>query len=108
MSTSDADLEQLQKIQEHFHQLIRKRATEEFGLDISNLELPILTMDLLGQQGDQRPWFPVPGMYGGFAYNLKKEEKGLKLLTESWCRVCGGSEQSHEITIDGTVKVKRR
>jgi hypothetical protein len=106
MSSNDPDAHDIQKIQKYFHNLIRKRATDEFGLDISDLELPILTKDLLNYRDpDDQPYFPVPGMYGGFCYTLYKEEKGFKLVTSSECRICGGSEETHEITVNGTVQV---
>ena len=41
----------------------------------------------------------VPGMYGGFAYQLG--ETGTTLTVNSWSRVCEGSGQRHEITPDG-------
>ena len=42
-------------------------------------------------------WLAVPGMYGGFHYVLRGEE----LVVKSWCRVVGGSGQTHRITADG-------
>jgi hypothetical protein len=90
---------QLASIQARFHELIRYRATEEFGLTPS-IELPVLTADL----GDnaERLWFPVPGMYGGLTYQLAMEGDTLVLRTESWSRVVGGSGQAHRITESGT------
>jgi len=46
-------------------------------------------------------WFPVPGMYGGFSYRLEVAGVKAKLVSESWCRVVGGSGQRHEITRTG-------
>jgi len=46
-------------------------------------------------------WYPVPGMYGGF--NITTHEKGL--VTESWCRVAGGSGQRHVIDRTGNVEL---
>lgn len=51
-------------------------------------------------------WFPIPGMYGGFSYWLKGEGEDIKLITESWCRVWGGSGQRHEITATGSQLVE--
>lgn len=47
-------------------------------------------------------WFAVPGMYGGFHYWLKGAKAAPILVSESWCRVVGGSGQRHEITADGS------
>ncbi len=47
-------------------------------------------------------WFPVPGMYGGFKYYLQGSGDNTKLISESWCRVAGGSGQQHEITSEGS------
>jgi hypothetical protein len=81
----------LSVIQNHFHQLIRKRATEEFDLDITCLELPTITERDLKPLTEQ-PYFTVAGIYGGFAYTLKNDPtRGYVLLVESWCRICGFS-----------------
>jgi hypothetical protein len=50
-------------------------------------------------------WFAVPGMSGGFSYWLAYDGQNAKLITESWCRVCGGSGQRHEITAAGSTLV---
>lgn len=47
-------------------------------------------------------WFPVPGMYGGFSYRLEAPGVEARLVSESWCRVVGGSGQRHEITSAGS------
>ena len=47
-------------------------------------------------------WLSIPGMYGGFAYQLFKEGDTYRLHTESWNRIIGGSEQTHDITAQGT------
>jgi hypothetical protein len=51
-------------------------------------------------------WFPVPGMYGGFSYRLESVGVEAKLVSESWCRVVGGSGQRHEITSAGSQLVE--
>jgi hypothetical protein len=99
--STDSEKGQLARIQDHFHDLIRLMATKEFGLDISGLELPILTSALL--HVEKKPHFRVPGMYGGFLYSLGKEDSEYMLVTISECRVCGGSWQRHEITAEGAV-----
>jgi len=87
----------LLKIQSHFHEVIRGRIDRELpdhGLRLPELE-PLLELD--------RPqmWFPVPGMYGGFSYRLESPGVEAKLISESWCRVVGGSGQRHEIASEG-------
>ncbi|KAK6526940.1 hypothetical protein TWF281_010136 [Arthrobotrys megalospora] len=54
------------------------------------LELPGLHM-----------WCPIPGFYGGFHIKMK-EDNTLEL--ESFCRVAGGSGQTHIVNLDGTWK----
>jgi hypothetical protein len=41
-------------------------------------------------------------MYGGFSLRLKSGGVQAKLVSESWCRVCGGSGQRHEISSQGS------
>lgn len=84
----------LHKIQIHFHEIILGRAgdlVKKFRLRLPELE-PLLEIE------PPRMWFPVPGMYGGFSYWFDGEGKNAKLISESWCRVVGGSGQRHEIT----------
>jgi hypothetical protein len=88
----------LRAIQQHFHEVIRGRAAElidEQGLELPDLS-PLLSTD------ESEAWFPIPGMYGGFRYWLEGEGETAKLITESWCRVVGGSGQRHEITAQGS------
>jgi hypothetical protein len=86
--------EMLLAIQQHFHEVIRGRAAEL--IDQQKLELPELTFS------KSKSWFPISGMYGGFSYWWEGEGKQAKLITESWCRVAGGSGQRHEITDRGS------
>lgn len=88
----------LLKVQSHFHEVICGRIDRELphhGLRLPELE-PLLELD--------RPhtWFPVPGMYGGFSYRLESAGVEAKLVSESWCRVVGGSGQRHEISSEGS------
>jgi hypothetical protein len=88
----------LLKIQQHFHAVIRERADElktEHGLRLPELE-PLLEFDRI------QIWFPIPGMYGGFAYKLETEGVEAKIVTKSWSRVIEGSGQRHEITSAGS------
>jgi hypothetical protein len=87
----------LLKVQSHFHVVIRRRVDElvqEHQLQLPELE-PLLELD------DAEMWFPVPGMYGGFSYRLETFGVNAKLVTESWCRVAGGSGQRHKINSRG-------
>jgi hypothetical protein len=45
-------------------------------------------------------------MYGGFSYRLESVGVEAKLVSESWCRVVGGSGQRHEITSAGSQLVE--
>ena len=88
----------LLRIQTRFRAVIRGRAerlVEEQKLRLPELE-PLLELD--------RPamYFAVPGMYGGFSYRLESAGVQAKLVSESWCRVVGGSGQRHEITSGGS------
>ena len=87
----------LHRMQEHFHAVIIGRAqqVQEFGLRLPELE-PMLEFR------DERFWFAVPGMYGGFSYRLEGDGVEATLISESWCRVAGGSGQRHEITASGS------
>jgi hypothetical protein len=51
---------------------------------------------------EQRLWFAVPGMYGGFSIALMKESY---LFVESWIRVVGDSGQAHVVTHEGVTLV---
>ena len=105
----------LKIIQHHFHELIIERAKQgwdctEFLAD-ENKVLPDITLapfsytELLDER--KWAWFPVSGMYGGFAYCLTARDGKLLLVTDSWSRVVGGSGQRHEITTDGCVLVDK-
>ena len=85
-------------IQRHFHAVILGRAAKL--IDQHNIVLPELTPLLTAEE--PKAWFPIPGMYGGFSYWLEGEGQDTKLVTESWCRVMGGSGQRHEITAEGS------
>jgi hypothetical protein len=83
----------LDALQDNLHSLIRERAgdlVEEHRLRLPELQ-PLTEMP------DPQLWFPVPGMYGGFACRFD----GQELIVESWCRISGGSGQTHRISADG-------
>lgn len=92
----------IRKIQSYFHEVIKGRIDAE--LPNHNLRLPELS-PLLELQRPQM-WFPVPGMYGGFSYELETPGVNAKLIVESWSRICGGSGQRHEITTRGAELVE--
>jgi hypothetical protein len=90
--------ETLRAIQRRFHEVIRGRAAEL----IDEHRLPLPDVALLLMSGEPKAWFPIPGMYGGFSYWLEGEGEQAKLISESWCRVVGGSGQRHEVTANGS------
>lgn len=88
----------LTRMQEHFHKVVLGRAEQqvrEFGMRLPELE-PLL------EYQNERFWFAVPGMYGGFSYWLEADGVEAILISESWCRVVGGSGQRHRITSAGS------
>lgn len=57
---------------------------------------------VLPELPDQKLWFAVPRMYGGFSVTLMK---GNYLHVDSWIRVVGGSGQTHVVTQEGVTLV---
>jgi len=97
------NLERLSKIQKHFHQVIIGRIN--VISDWQSFRLPDL--EILLEIEEPSMWFPVPGMYGGFNYELIFKGKTIKLISGSWNRVVGGSGERHEITARGSKLVER-
>lgn len=95
MNPSRADL---RAIERHLHAVMRERAAEL--IDQHAVALPQLGPPYPSEKA--KAWFPIPGMYGGFSYWLEGEGAQLRLVTESWCRVVGGSGQRHVITAHGS------
>ena len=96
-------LDDLKKIQKYFHELILERnINNEPFLEMENKKLPTITNKIRGKE----KWYPVPGMYGGFKYHLTEKNGRPMLISESWCRIVGGSGQRHEITTDDCVCVE--
>jgi hypothetical protein len=93
----------LSRIQARFHAVIRGRCESQLNLD--GLRFPEL--EPLMELESEKIWFAVPGMYGGFLYWLEKDGAKAMLMTESWSRMVGGSEQTHEITSRGSKLVKQ-
>ncbi|MFE4423888.1 PQQ-binding-like beta-propeller repeat protein [Streptomyces sp. NPDC056817] len=90
----------LARLQRSFHNLIREIADPEDGRgpDLPTRErLRLPELEVLTELGRPACWFPVPGMYGGFLFELQ----GAELIVDSWVRVVEGSERTHHITVDG-------
>lgn len=89
----------LMAIQGHLHALIRERVgnlVREHVLRLPELE-PLLELPT------PRLWFPVPGMYGGFGFQLDHIDGSPVLVTKSWWRVVEGSGQRHIVSAHGNL-----
>ena len=87
----------LERVQGHFHALIRTRAGDRIGEQASSL--PELSKE---HGSEEEPaWFPVEGMDGGFKYWWDTSASGLRLMSESWSSRVAGSGQLHEVTPAG-------
>jgi hypothetical protein len=93
--------EQLERLQSGFHAVIRGRANE-YVLQ-HRIRLPELSPLL--ELVQPKMWFRVLGMYGGFSYWLDFVYEDPVLITESWCRVAGGSAQRHVVSKWGSLLV---
>ena len=93
----------VRRIQIYFHAVILGRAQKQ--IDEYSLRLPEISV-LLELDRTAKMWFAVPGMAGGFHYWFESEGIEAKLVTESWCRVVGGSGERHEITYSGVELVE--
>jgi hypothetical protein len=92
----------LLSIQRHFHAVIRGRAGAL--LHEHHVTLPDLTHHLAS--GNPKAWLPIPGMYGGFRYFFAHGGDRALLVSDSWCRIAGGSGQAHHITVLGSTLVE--
>lgn len=90
--------ETLEAIQAYFHKVISDRA--QFLLDGKSYRLP--QVSVLLEMENPRMWCPIPGMYGGFLFWLGDTGTDAKLVSESWCRVAGGSGQRHKVSVRGS------
>lgn len=87
----------IKQIEASFHNLINERANK---LIIKyNIKLPQLNSKQINLS--KKMYFPIDGMYGGFSYWFELKNDNLELISESWCRVVGGSGQRHTINEDG-------
>ena len=88
----------LERMQIYFHAIINGRA--DFLVNKDGLRLPELEPML--ENPGSKFWFAVPGMAGGFHYWLEFDEPDdLALVSESWCRLVGGSGERHRVTPKG-------
>ncbi len=87
-------------IEYHFHALIRQRVRALVERPPS-LQLPKID-DTTPSSDGKKAWFPVPGMYGGFAYWLNLADDLPKLICSSWSRIIPGSGETHEIHAEGS------
>ena len=97
------DTQPLLQIEAHFHALIKQRVEKLVSKE--NLRLPQLS--ILLEHKTPKMWFPVPGMYGGFEYQLVLRHNEPLLLTSSWIRVVQGSGQKHAIDSQGSHLVEK-
>lgn len=91
----------LEAIQKHFHILIMRIAGHV--IQEHNLRLPQL--EPLLEVADRRMGFIVPGMAGGFFYNLDLIRNGALLHVENWSRFVSGSAEYHVISFEGSLLV---
>jgi len=91
--------QELRKIQNNFHTIIRERADHL----VAKHALRLPELEALLEMKEPKMWFSIPGMYGGFIFWLETMADGCgKLITESWFRVSDTPGQRHEITYGGS------
>lgn len=118
--------ETLKKIQEHLNKLVIETAQGLF--EPETIRFP----DLAILREIDKIWMPIPGMYGvsrwfmtqslwealrlqwlnvTYTYHITAPQgfhiwfEGHKLVTESFCRIMGGSGRTHNINADGVTMV---
>lgn len=91
----------LARVEALFHGLIRSRACE-FGIDPPR-RLPRIADVRVHEEEPE--WFPVPGMYGGFAFRLTGRGEDLEIVAESWNRIVAGSGRRHRVSPDQVILV---
>lgn len=102
---SNLNLAKLSKIENRFHEVISSRSKNFNGDEKNNLILPILSVYLEKRAGNSSTtrsgYCAIPGMYGGFKidFELTEDKSDVNaLITDSWCRIVGGSGQQHRCT----------
>lgn len=92
---------EIRALDNHLAEVIDRRISALFDGRNPREVLRYPPVGILHEVPDQRFWFPVPGMYGGFDIRLQDDFLDVK----SWCRVVGGSGQEHVITAAGAILV---
>ena len=88
----------VQDLEGHFHALIRSRVSDL----VAKYRLRLPQLECLIEMVDPSVTFQVPGMYGGFRYELRDvTESSASLQVWSWCRIVDGSGEHHEVTTEG-------
>lgn len=83
----------LQLLQIQFHKVIDSRVKNLMHENDN-------TYPILKDYDGKEIYHAIAGMYGGFNYYIKKEDNEYVLYCSSWSRICGGSGQTHRITIN--------
>mmetsp|Transcript_93568 Transcript_93568/g.166468 ORF Transcript_93568/g.166468 Transcript_93568/m.166468 type:complete len:204 (-) Transcript_93568:179-790(-) len=107
------DGEALDIIERHFHDLIMQRngclgnpsRLTDKGFQFPSLQAHVEKQGKIEDDSVGDEFYPVPGMYGGFRTRVVKATYGWVLTCFSFCRVCEGAEEDHEITVAGVVRV---
>lgn len=87
-------------IDDRLHDVVMERARD---CGVREPLRPFPTVVLQEIPPGQQVWFAIPGMYGGFAIELRRRV----VLADSWSRVVGGSGTTHVIAPGLTVVVDR-
>lgn len=87
---------QIQAMEAGLHNVIKDTVLEDL-LEETGQVLPQVAV--LYESNIDRFFFPVPGMYGGF--RIRKVRRGIQ--SDSFVRICGGSEMRYLIKRDGQV-----
>ncbi|KAG8838207.1 hypothetical protein FRC18_005705 [Serendipita sp. 400] len=82
--------EQMEKIQTHLNEVVKEESRNLFKLETMTM------IDLKIFREVEKIWMPVPGMYGGFDLSFD----GDHLVSQSHCRVVGGSGMTYHITAE--------
>jgi hypothetical protein len=94
VATASSDLE---RIEGHFHDLIRSRAGDRLGAQAASLP----GLSAAAGTEEEPAVFRVEGMDGVIKYWWDSSAPGRRLMSESWSRQVSGSGQLHEVTPAG-------